>query len=63
MFSDCINLVDLNIKNATLPTKEYTNMFTGNNENITIKVKDNTSKTYIDKMLASANGGTVIISN
>lgn len=63
MFSDCINLVDLNIKNATLPTKEYTNMFTGNNENITVKVKGNTSKNYIDKMLASANGGTVIISN
>ena len=63
MFSDCINLVDLNIKNATLPTKEYTNMFIGNNENITVKVKGNTSKNYIDKMLASANGGTVIISN
>ncbi len=63
MFSDCINLVDLNIKNATLPTKEYTNMFTGNNENITVKVKGNTSKNYIDKVLASANGGTVIISN
>ena len=62
MFAGCKNLIRLNMRNATFNATNYLLMFNAVPNGITITVKDNTAKTWIEARLREVNKtGNVII--
>ena len=62
MFGGCKNLIRLNMRNATFNATNYLLMFNAVPNGITITVKDNTAKTWIEARLREVNKtGNVII--
>ena len=62
MFNGCYELTNLDMRNATFNATSYTDMFYYVPNGITITVKDNTAKTWVEARLSEASRtGNVII--
>ncbi len=55
MFSGCSNLTNLDFRNATFNATSYTSMFSSVNHAISVIVKDEVAKTWVEARLADAN--------